>query len=339
MHYPKVSVVILNFNTRQLLEQLLPFVLKTEYPNLEVVVADNASTDHSAELVKTKFPEVKLIELAENFGFAEGYNQALRQLDTDFWVLLNSDVEVPQNWLKPMMDLMLSNDQIAAVQPKILDYFKRDFFEYAGASGGFIDKHIYPFCRGRVMNELEADNGQYDDAKPVFWATGAAMLVRANVYKALNGLDADFFAHMEEIDLCWRIKNAGSEVWVCPQSTVYHMGGGTLAATSPRKTFLNFRNNLCLMTKNLKASELVRVLAIRLVLDGVAGLKFLVDGKPGLTWAVVKAHWAFFIKFGYWASKRKRVPNQLPLKQHTGVYGHSLIVAHFAKGKKKFSDL
>lgn len=314
-------------------------MLDTRYPDFEVVVADNASSDGSAALVRDKFPNVKLIELDENHGFAGGYNLALEQLNTDYWVLLNSDVRVDPDWLAPMMELMASDPNIAAVQPKILDLNRPDHFEYAGAGGGYIDKYAYPFSRGRIFDVLEVDEGQYDDSRPVFWATGAAMLVRAKEYRELGGLDHDFFAHMEEIDLCWRMKNDGKEVWVCPSGKVYHMGGGTLSAISARKTYLNFRNNLVLITKNLPLWQWFRIFTVRLILDGVAGIKFLLDGKASHTWAIVKAHWAFYFRFGYWWKKRKKVPVARDFKSHQGMMNISIIYKHFVKKVKHFSSL
>ncbi|MBO6514949.1 MAG: glycosyltransferase family 2 protein [Bacteroidia bacterium] len=335
----KVSIVILNYNTKALLDQFLPGVLETNYTGFEVVVADNASQDGSADLVRSKYPEVKLIQLDQNYGFAGGYNKALAQLNTPYWVLLNSDVEVDPNWLEPLMQKMESDNNIGAVQPKILDYENRNMLEYAGASGGFIDKYAYPFCRGRIFNELEADNGQYNEERKVFWATGAALLVRAEYYTSLGGLDEDFFAHMEEIDLCWRLKNAGKEVWVCPDAHVYHMGGGTLSSLSSRKTFLNFRNNLALITKNLPFGQWLRVFSVRLILDGIAGCKFLMDGKPSHTLAIVKAHWSFFIRFGFWWNKRKKAPAPISFRNHDGMFDLSLIYQHYAKGVRHFSEL
>ncbi len=339
MNQPSVSVVILNFNTRNLLEKLVPFALKTDYPNFEVVVADNGSTDGSEEMIRAKFPEVKLIAFESNHGFAEGYNKALAQLDTDYWVLLNSDVEVDPKWVTPMVELLESNPKIGAAQPKIKDYNQREYFEYAGASGGWIDKYAYPFCRGRIFNHLEKDEAQYNDAVKTFWASGAALMIRPELFKTVGGLDGDFFAHMEEIDLCWRVQNAGYEIWVCPESTVYHMGGGTLDAQSARKTFLNFRNNLALITKNMVASEWIKVFLIRLVLDGVAGAKFLLDGKAGFTAAIVKAHWSFFLKLPHWWRKRKDVPKQQRLRALNGVYDRSIVASHFIEKVKTFDRL
>lgn len=339
MEMPKVSIVILNFNTKDLLERLLPFVLKTTYDNIEIVLADNASSDGSLDFVKANFPTIKCIQIDSNLGFAGGYNEALSQLDTDYWVLLNSDVEVDASWLEPLMETMMADDKIAAVQPKILSYNNRGQFEYAGASGGLIDKYAYPFCRGRLFDQLEMDNGQYDTQMEVFWATGAALLVRASVYKELSGLDADFFAHMEEIDLCWRMKNRGYQIWVNPTSTVYHIGGGTLDAHSPHKVYLNFRNNLVLITKNMPTGQAIRVLIARLFLDGLAGVKFMLDGKPSSAIMIVKAHWSFFFRFRFYWRKRDAVTAQKPTSSLAGFINQSMVYQYFAKGVKHFSDI
>jgi GT2 family glycosyltransferase len=339
MQQPKVSIVILNYNTKELLGRLIPFALKTNYDNYEVIVADNASTDGTVAYVQANFPNLRCIEIATNLGYAGGYNEALAQLDTDYWVLLNSDVEVDENWLNPLMDLMLSDDKIAAIQPKILRYDKRDQFEYAGASGGLIDKYGYAFCRGRLFDQLEMDEGQYDNKTQVFWASGAALLVRGKVYRELNGLDADFFAHMEEIDLCWRMKNSGYQVWVNPESKVYHIGGGTLDAHSPRKVFLNFRNNLVLITKNMPAQRAIWVVMVRLILDGMAGVKFLMDGKPKAAIMIVKAHWSYFGRFGFYWKKRKSVIAQKPLSSLEGFINLSIVFQYFVKGVRRHSDI
>ncbi len=339
MQYPKVSIVILNFNTKELLQKLIPFALKTDYPAFEVVVADNASSDGSLALMQTEFPNVRCIALTNNLGYAGGYNEALKQLDTDYWVLLNSDVEVDPGWLTPMMQTMTTNGNIAAVQPKILDFNNRQKFEYAGASGGMIDQYGYPFCRGRIFDKIESDSGQYNNAMQVFWASGAALLVRAKVYAELNGLDQDFFAHMEEIDLCWRMQNASYEVWVEPNAFVYHIGGGTLDAQSAKKVYLNFRNNLVLIAKNMPIGLALKTLSIRLILDGLAGVKFLLDGKPRSTWMIVKAHWAFFARFKFYWSKRKQNPIPRLTTEIPGYYKLSIVYQHFAKGVKHFSDI
>lgn len=333
---PKVSIVILNYNTRYFLEKFLPGVLATDYENFEVVLADNASVDGSVEYVKNNFPSVSIITLTENYGFAGGYNRALAQIEADYFVLLNSDVQVPENWLKPLVALAESNSNIAAVQPKLLDYKDKTKFEYAGGSGGFIDKYGYPFCRGRWFNYLETDQQQYNDAREIFWATGACFLIKSDCWKEMGGLDEDFFAHMEEIDLCWRLKNRGYKIMVCPQSEVYHVGGGTLPVGNPRKTYLNFRNGLFLLCKNLHGSVLWKTLFIRFILDGLAGIKFLTEFKFKEIGAILKAHITFYSKMRYWLNKRKQVPVQS--KNLTGMYQKSMVFDFYLRGKRKFSE-
>jgi GT2 family glycosyltransferase len=333
---PKVSIVILNFNTRHFLEKFLPTVLATNYENFEVVLADNASKDDSIAYVKSQFPEVKIIELKQNYGFAGGYNRALAQVDADYFVLLNSDVEVDKNWLQPLVDLAETSTKIAAIQPKLIDYKDKSKFEYAGGSGGFIDKYGYPFCRGRWFNHLEKDEGQYNDIREVFWATGACFLIRASYWLEAKGLDEDFFAHMEEIDLCWRLQNLGYKIMVCPQSNVYHVGGGTLPVGNPRKTYLNFRNGLFLLCKNLHSSILFKVLFIRFIMDGLAGIKFLSEFKFREIGAILKAHAVFYSQIGYWLKKRKAIGNQALKPQN--MYQKSMVVDFYLRGKKVFSD-
>ena len=243
----KTAVVILNWNGKKFLEQFLPYVIKHSSSDAEVIVADNASNDDSVEFLKNNYPEIQIINNNENGGFSKGYNEALSKIDAEYYVLLNSDIEVTENWIKPIIDLMDSDKSIAVCQPKLRSYHQKEMFEYAGAAGGFIDKYGYPFCRGRIFNSIEVDNGQYDDTCEVFWATGAAMFVRAELYHKFGGLDNDFFAHMEEIDFCWRLKNEGYKIMYCADSVVYHVGGGTLPKNSSRKTFLNFRNNFNLL--------------------------------------------------------------------------------------------
>ena len=333
---PKVSIVILNYNTRHFLQKFLPGVLATDYENFEVVLADNASKDDSVEFVRQNFPTVKIIVLSENYGFAGGYNKALAQVKADYFVLLNSDVEVPADWLNPLVALAESDSNIAAVQPKLLDYKDKTKFEYAGGSGGFIDKFGYPFCRGRWFNHLEIDNGQYNDSREIFWATGACFLIRSKYWEQANGLDEDFFAHMEEIDLCWRLKNSGYKIMVCPQSVVYHVGGGTLPVGNPRKTYLNFRNGLFLLCKNLHSSRLWQVLFIRFVMDGLAGIKFLTEFKFREIGAILKAHLVFYSQLRYWLKKRKLSAPQT-LKPEN-MYQRSMVFDFYLKGKRKFSE-
>ncbi|MBR5784827.1 MAG: glycosyltransferase family 2 protein, partial [Bacteroidales bacterium] len=276
----KVAVVILNWNGKKFLEDLLPTLVKYTPMDVDIVVGDNASTDDSVAFLKANYPRIMVIQNDKNYGFAEGYNRVLDKVDADYFVLLNSDIEVTDNWIAPVVDMMDADENMAICQPKLLSFYQRDCFEYAGGAGGFIDRYGYPFCRGRIFTTLEKDEGQYDDACEVFWATGAAMFVKANVWKELGGLDNDFFAHMEEIDFCWRAKNAGYKVGYCPSSVVYHVGGGTLPPSSPFKTYLNFRNNFYLLFKNLKKTQLAYVFPVRIVMDWVAASKFLMEKKP-----------------------------------------------------------
>ncbi|MBQ6069663.1 MAG: glycosyltransferase family 2 protein [Bacteroidales bacterium] len=289
----KTAVVILNWNGKQMLERFLPSVTEYTTGDAEVVIADNGSTDDSIDFLRHHYPTLRIIQLDKNYGFAEGYNRALSQIDAEYYVLLNDDVEVTPQWIEPVIAQMQQHPLIAICQPKLLMYHQRNTFEYAGGAGGFIDRYGYPFCRGRLFTTLEQDKGQYDDAREIFWASGAAMFVRADVWKQLGGLDGEFFAHMEEIDFCWRAKNAGYRVEYCPQSVVYHVGGGTLPKSNPHKTFLNFRNNMALLYKNLPPRQLPWVMLCRLALDIVAAFKFLLEGKPQEFKAVVQAHRAF----------------------------------------------
>jgi GT2 family glycosyltransferase len=339
MDKPKVAVVILNFNTAELLRTLIPFVIRSSYENMDLIVADNASTDDSLAVIHSFAKQgVGCIELDQNYGFSGGYNEALKQVEAEYYILLNSDVEVTENWIEPLVRMAESNKDIAAIQPKLLDYYKRDHFEYAGASGGYIDKLAYPFCRGRLFDTLEKDVNQYNEPCEIFWASGAALFIRSNDYRAAGGLDADFFAHMEEIDLCWRLKNMGKQIWVCPDSAVYHMGGGTLTAQSPRKTFLNFRNNLALITKNTPNRQRPRLLLTRLILDGIAGLKYLLNFEFKHCMAVIKAHWNFFFRYRFWENKSHYTQHKAFLS-HAGVYKKSIVKEFFISKKKTFSSL
>lgn len=287
----KTSVVILNWNGAEMLRRFLPSVIAySQGEGVEICVADNASSDNSCEVIEREFPEVRLIRLSENYGFAEGYNRALQQIDAEYVVLLNSDVEVTLGWLEPMTDYLDKHPQVAACQPKLLSFQEKSCFEYAGAAGGFIDKYGYPFCRGRIFDVIESDHGQYDDIIPVFWATGAALLIRLQVYREVGGLDGRFFAHMEEIDLCWRLRSRGYGIVCLPFSRVYHVGGATLKKENPRKTLLNFRNNLIMLYKNLPENELYRVMRVRLFLDYLAAFVFLLKGDKNNSLAVLRAH-------------------------------------------------
>jgi GT2 family glycosyltransferase len=332
----KVAVVILNYNGRKFLEEFLPNVIANCDPALaEIVVADNASTDDSIALMKEKFPDIRLIENGCNGGFATGYNMALRQVEARYYVLLNSDIEVTPHWIEPIIEMMDADSQIAACQPKILSYFHKEQFEYAGASGGYIDKYGYPFCRGRIFQELENDNHQYDNPKEVFWATGACMFIRADLFHQIGGLDDSFFAHMEEIDLCWRLKNAGYKVYCCPQSCVYHIGGGTLPKNSPRKTYLNFRNNLSLLVKNLPEHQVGHTILYRIILDWAAAFKFLFDGCPKDFKMVYKAHWDFYKRLKDLRQKRSCGEH----KTVSCIYQKNIVFESIFRGKKKFSEL
>lgn len=333
------AVAILNWNGRQLLEQFLPSVVAHSSHLAKVYVIDNASKDASVSFVKTHYPEVKIIELDKNFGYSGGYNKGLNHVEEDIVVLLNSDIETTPGWLDALQQVFISNRKIAACQPKIIDYKNRNRFEYAGAAGGFMDWLCYPFCRGRILYEIENDNGQYNDTIPVFWATGAALAVKRKVFKEVGGLDEMLFAHMEEIDLCWRMKKAGYEVYSCGQSTVYHLGGATLKVQSPQKTFLNFRNNLIIMSKNLPKRELFPKLAVRLVLDGVAGVKFLVEGKGAHSWAIVRAHFNFYAKMPQIFKHRPPSGVLKRLKDYRGTFRGTLITQYFLKNNRKFSEL
>ncbi|SHL85024.1 Glycosyltransferase, GT2 family [Hymenobacter psychrotolerans DSM 18569] len=334
-----VAVVILNWNGAALLRRFLPSVL-AHSNGARIIVADNASTDDSVAVLAQEFPQVSLIAHAANLGFCEGYNQALKQLAPDlrYAVLLNSDVAVTPGWLQPLRQLLEERPAVAAVQPKIRAQAEPEMLEYAGAGGGYLDRLGYPFCRGRLFDTLEPDHGQYDDARPVAWATGACMVVRLSVWHALNGLEPEFFAHMEEIDLCWRLWNAGHEVWYHGSSIVYHVGGGTLHKSNPRKTYLNFRNGLALVYKNTHASELAGTLATRLTLDWVAALRFLLQGETADARAILRAHRDFYRRLSYWKQKRRQYPPRLT-QQRPGVYRGSLVWAYFGQGKRRFSEL
>ncbi len=321
----KVAVVILNYNGQKFLETFLPSVV-IHNDGYEIIVADNASTDDSVNLLKTKFADIKIIQLANNDGFAGGYNNALKEIEAEYYILLNSDVEVTPNWTKFIIDLMDTDKSIAACQPKILSYQQKTHFEYAGAAGGYIDWLGYPFCRGRIFDSYEEDKGQYNDTKEIFWATGACMFVRAEIFQQLNGFDAKFFAHMEEIDLCWRIKNQGNRILYSSASTVYHVGGGTLHKSNPRKTFLNYRNGLAMLYKNLPSNRLFSTIFLRLILDGISGVKLLIDGSLADVWAIIKAHFAFYAMIPKLERKAPKQVNQ--------IYQKSIVWEYFVKKQK-----
>lgn len=335
-HQASVAVVILNWNGRHYLEQFLPSVIsRSQYANLQVIVADNASTDDSGEYLAAQFPDVRVILNKENHGFAGGYNEALKEVQADYFILLNSDVEVSSNWIEPVIELMESDPQIAAAQPKLLDFNKRGQFEYAGAAGGYIDRFGYPFCRGRIFDEVEADHAQYNEVAEIFWGSGAALFVRSSCWKEVQGFDADFFAHMEEIDLCWRLKNRGYKIMYCPASTVYHIGGGTLQSDSPFKSYLNFRNNLTMLLKNLPAERLFAVLFVRMWLDFVSLLKFLTEGKYKHVRSINKAHMYFFRHLFHNFRKRGNIKK----RELSGMLESSIVWQFFIRKRRRFKDL
>lgn len=334
---PKVAIVILNWNGRNYLEKFLPSVLSTEYSNFEVVVADNGSTDDSVSFLEKNFSGVRIIKFPANYGFAKGYNEALKQVDAMYYTLLNSDVETQPGWLQPMIQLLETDHTVAACQPKLLSYANKKLFEYAGAAGGWLDSLGYPFAKGRIFDVCEEDRGQYDKMEPVFWVTGAAMVIRRNVFHEMKGFDEYFFAHQEEIDLCWRIQLAGYKLFSCPQSVVYHVGGGTLPRGNTLKTYLNFRNNQIMLFKNLPWSQLWWKIPFRQFLDSVSAWKGLLTGDGGYFIAIIRGHMAF-IKWLFFKRHKSIFPVKKTGKLY-GLYKGNLVWQHFVKGKKYFSEI
>jgi len=328
----KVAVVILNWNGTQLLEQFLPAMLSYTGNDAEIYVADNASTDNSVEFVKTNFPQVKIIQNSSNGGYAKGYNDALQHIDADVYALVNSDIEVTENWVKPIIDEFRDSENTAIIQPKILDFKNKTMFEYAGAAGGFIDFFGYPYCRGRIFSSLENDKQQYNDTAEIFWASGACFFIRSKVYHQLGGFDEQYFAHQEEIDLCWRVQNQDYTIKYVGASTVYHVGGATLHEASPRKTFLNFRNSLFSIIKNIPKRYLFIVILSRLLLDGLAGIKFIFELKPLHTWAIIKAHFSFYWYLSSMLKKRSKIPH----KRTSYYHSRSIVWQHFLLGRNTF---
>jgi len=330
------AVVILNWNGIKWIQKFLPTIIQKSN-EANIYIADNASSDESVDFVNNNYPSVKIIQNSSNEGYAKGYNDALKKLDEKYYILINSDIEVTDNWINPIINLMEQDTSIAACQPKILDYTNRDNFEYAGASGGYIDNLGYPYCRGRIFSDLEKDVNQYDDIKEVFWASGACLFIRAESFKDINGFDNDFFAHQEEIDLCWRLKNNGFKVMVNPKSTVFHVGGGTLKSASPFKTYLNFRNNLFMLFKNLPFLKLLVTLLLRLPLDGVAALTFIKKEKGILhVLSVLRAHLVFYVSIPLLFIKRVRINQKNNL---VGKSNFSILYKYYIMGIKKFSEL
>ena len=330
------AVVILNWNGIKWIQKFLPTIIEKSN-EANIYIADNASNDESVDFVNNNYPSVKIIQNSSNEGYAKGYNDALKKLDAKYYILINSDIEVTDNWINPIINLMEQDTSIAACQPKILDYTNRDNFEYAGASGGYIDNLGYPYCRGRIFSDLEKDVNQYDDIKEVFWASGACLFIRAESFKDINGFDNDFFAHQEEIDLCWRLKNNGFKVMVNPKSTVFHVGGGTLKSASPFKTYLNFRNNLFMLFKNLPFLKLLVTLLLRLPLDGIAALTFIKKEKGILhVLSVLRAHLVFYVSIPLLFIKRVRINQKDNL---VGKSDFSILYKYYIMGIKKFSEL
>ena len=330
----KTAIVILNWNGQKLLEQFLPSVVNFSLNEATIYMADNASTDDSISYVKTHFPSVKIIKNSQNGGYSKGYNDALKAIDADIYCLLNSDVEVTENWLKPITKAFKNDINTAIIQPKLLDFKEKTKFEYAGAGGGFIDVFGYPYCRGRIFNYLETDHGQFDDETEIFWASGACLFIRSKVYHEVGGLDEDYFAHQEEIDLCWRTQNLGYKVKYVGSSRVYHVGGATLKETNPHKTFLNFRNSLLNVVKNVPKERFVFVIFSRLLLDGIAGIKFIIELRPIHTLAIIKAHISLYKNSIKFLKKRKRLQKKSSYFKHT-----SIVSQYFIFHRIKFKNL
>jgi len=325
----------LNWNGRKLLEEFLPSVVQFSEGQADIYVADNNSSDDSTEFLLKNYPQVEIIQNETNGGYAKGYNDALARLNADVYALVNSDIEVTEGWLKPVIEEFKKNKKTGIVQPKLLDFKDKSKFEYAGAGGGFVDFMGYPFCRGRIFMELEKDEGQYDDSANIFWASGACFFIRSEIYHQLGGFDEDYFAHQEEIDLCWRVQNEGLDVRYVGGSSVYHVGGATLRESHPRKTFLNFRNSLFTIAKNVPKRYVFIVILFRLLLDAVAGMKFVVELRPIHTWSIIKAHLSFYAHLPTMMRKRRK----LSFKQTRYFHCFSIVWQHFILRKKKFSDI
>ncbi|MBR6285393.1 MAG: glycosyltransferase family 2 protein [Bacteroidaceae bacterium] len=339
MENKRVAIVILNWNGAEMLRRFLPSVIESAGDIARVIVADNASTDESFSLVESEFSSVEIIKLDKNYGFADGYNKALAQVEAEYYVLLNSDVEVKTGWLEPLVSIMDEHQDVAACQPKILSFKNRSLFEYAGASGGWIDYLGYPFCRGRIFDAVEKDEGQYDTVQDIFWATGAALMIRSADYRKVGGLDGRFFAHMEEIDLCWRLRSRGRRILCIPESTVFHVGGATLKKENPRKTYLNFRNNLLMLYKNLPDDEVGKIIFLRMILDGVAALQFLFKFQFGNLKAVYKAHCDFRKMRPDFKTDRQENMSKTKLRSIPERINRSILIEYYLKKHRKFSDI
>lgn len=328
-----IAVVILNWNGKTILEEFMPSVV-THSKEATIYLADNASTDDSVTYVSQTFPEINIIQNQTNGGYAKGYNDALAKIEADVYCLINSDIEVTENWLTPIIETFQNSQEVAAVQPKILDYKKKTHFEYAGAAGGFIDQLGYPYCRGRIFDTLEEDQAQYNDTTEIFWASGACLFVRKPVFDEVGKLDEDFFAHQEEIDLCWRIQNYGYKIIYNGESTVYHLGGATLDTMNPKKTYLNFRNNLYLLLKNVSGNKVWFILIMRMILDGIAGVKFIFEGRFSHFIAIIKAHFSFYYNFPKFIKKRKKTNGK---KKYYAI--SSVVWQYYILKKKLFNQL
>ncbi|MBN2522827.1 MAG: glycosyltransferase family 2 protein [Bacteroidales bacterium] len=335
-----VAVVILNWNGKKFLETFLQSVVNYSYDGKsKVYIVDNHSTDDSLDYVRLNFPDVEIIEFDVNHGFAKGYALSLPEINAKYYMLLNSDVEVTKNWLNPLVDLFEKDPSIAAAMPKIKSYTRKDHFEYAGAGGGFIDKFGYPFCQGRILTEIEKDTGQYNKCREIFWASGACMFLRSEVYRKAGGLDVDFFAHMEEIDLCWRIKRLGYKIYYCPESQVYHVGGGTLPNDNPRKLYYNYRNSLYLLIKNLTRTQLITIMIPRLFLDCISCSLYLMQGKFSFFMSVIRAHIRFYFRLPHLISKRKAFSKIVATNMVDQIYNKSIVFSFFIRKKKYFTEL
>lgn len=340
LDFPSVAVVILNWNGKKFLQQFLPsLITHTSIPNCRIIVADNASIDGSVDFLTQNFPQIETLVFDKNYGFTGGYNKALAQIEAEYFVILNSDIEVSSNWLSPLILFLQENKKVAAVQPKILAFHNKQQFEYAGASGGFIDYLGYPYCRGRMLDTVETDLGQYDNPMQVFWATGACMVVRATDFTAAGGFANDFFAHMEEIDLCWRLQQMGKEVWCIPQSTVYHVGGGTLPNKHPFKIFLNHRNSLFMLFRNIPGLRVYFILFVRMLLDGVSAAIYVLQGNPAFLLSVLKSHLAFYKAMPSLRIQRRMIQSTGNAQLPGTMRKESLLWNYFVRKIKKFSDL
>ncbi|GIV28411.1 MAG: glycosyl transferase family 2 [Bacteroidia bacterium] len=336
---PSVAICILNYNGLSLLQHYLPIVTQHHQPK-DIYIIDNCSTDECVSWIQKHYPEIHIIQNTENLGFAKGYNEGLKHIQADYYVLMNNDIRTTPNWLEPIIQWMELHPEVAVTMPKLLDDKTPEKFEYAGACGGFIDILGYPFCRGRIFLSLEKDENQYDNIQEIFWATGACMVIKSKIFWEVGGFDDDFFAHMEEIDLCWRIKNIGYKIFVLPFSSVYHLGGGTLNKTNPQKTYLNFRNSLLTLIKNHPQKYLFFKVFLRLILDGIAGIKFLLEGHGKHTIAVIQAHLYFYKNFSKFWKKRKEFEQKHSFKYtFNPVFKKSIVIQHYLLGKKKFSEL